>query len=151
MWIDLFDSPTGTALSVDEAVKALRAGYEAAAEAEDASRAAWLTGIGKPFDFRKAVTLVDQNYRPLRCSPEEQRALAFGLLAEYGSARGGIPVDTYEETRDFGRWRFFAMDFMGGPTEPEAETRLRGEPSIGNEQLDGKEERYVVFQVKASA
>jgi hypothetical protein len=151
VWIDLFDSPTGTMLSVDEAVKALRAGYDAASEAENASREGWLTGIGKPFDFRKAVVLVGQDGCPLRCDVEEQRAVAHSLLYEYGMARGGIPVGVYEETRDFARWRSFAMEFMGGPTEPEMETRLKGAPSIGNVQLEGLEERYVVFAGKAGA
>ena len=151
MWIDLFDSPTGTMLSVEEAVKALRAGYDAAAEAENASRDGWLTGVGKPFDFRKAVILVDQDGRPLRCDVEEQRAMALSLLYEYGMARGGIPVGVYEEARDFARWRSFAMEFMGGPTEPEMETRLKDAPSVGDEYLEGREERYVVLVEKVSA
>lgn len=101
---------------------------------------------GMFYSFRHAVVLLDSSGKPLPPTPEAEN-LARELLIEYGAARGGesngyVITDSW----DFDRVTGYAMEFVGGPTEPRHETRLRGLPRRGKEMLRGFEEEYRVLE-----
>lgn len=96
--------------------------------------------------FRHAVCLLDANFRHYRRTRATEE-LAAELLAEYGEARGGSPVDWETRQEDYSNKTYYMMSFMGGPTDPTRETRLRDRPCAGRETLEGREEQYVVPEV----
>lgn len=96
-----------------------------------------------PSNFRHAVVLVDQHHRPMPVR-ESLISLAMELLSEYGEARGGTATHFLIQKSDYGRTIGYAMEFVGGPTDPIFETRLKGEPTTGTAILDAKEEIWKV-------
>lgn len=135
MWIALFD-PYNHVRSLDTVIKMVRDDYDASLEVELASAAAG------SYSFRHAVCIVDENGKHYEKSDAVEE-LAGNLLSEYGLARGGQASDICYEKWDFGWCHAWAMEFVGGPCEPEFETRLKAAPCLPGQTLRDREERYV--------
>jgi hypothetical protein len=131
MWIDIKDR------SLDEVVAEVRTRYPSQVEAAKKLRTT------DAYDFRHAVTLVSASGEPVPLS-RFSYLRAFRLLREWGAARGGIEVETDIAQWEYGSTWGFCMTFIGDLTDPVRPTRLTGEPSLPGQELQGREERYVI-------
>lgn len=124
MWIDLLSWKDGSRVPLAEAIQQLTQDYEKSLVAEQAEVAQTY------YDFRHAIVFMTSAGHHVR-KTEKLDELAGQFLLEYGRACGGTPCGFDSlTTRDYGQAATYMMAFMGGPTEPTVETRLKAEPNL---------------------